>query len=141
MAAKTRVSAYKVIGAPFAATPIYVLEHQDYLEVSNTAKFLLTCLASQYNAGNSNNGNLCAAQSVLKKYGWTSSTRKRALKELVEIGLLVNTRIGHKKRCSLYALSWLPIDECLGKCLDVASTRKPAKNYIGEWKERLSRKN
>lgn len=134
-------TAYKVIGAPFAAIPIYLLEHPDYWSVSPRARDLLTCLASQFNAGNENNGNLCAAQSIMKKYGWTDSTRKRALKQLEDAELIVKTRLGHKKRCSLFALAWLPIDECPNKFLDVSPTNKPPKNYIGEWKERMNRNN
>ena len=67
------------------ALPLYIIEHPDYLSVSNTAKFLLTCMASQYNSFRENNGDLCAAQSCMEKYGWSSTTRKRALKELVDI--------------------------------------------------------
>lgn len=136
MAAKTRISAYKVIGAPFAAIPIYLLEHPDYWSVSAKARDLLTCLASQYNAGNANNGDLCAAESVMKKYRiWTNPTRKRVLKQLEDAELVVKTRQGHKRRCSLYALSWLPIDECPGKWLEIGPTKKPFKNYKGEWLE------
>ena len=137
---RSKRTAYSVIGAPFAAIPIYLLEHPDYWSVSPTATRLLVCLASQFNAGNENNGNLCAAQSVMKKYGWKDSTRKRAIKELEDSGLIIKTRQGHKKRCSLYALSWLPINECQGKWLEVFPTSKAPRNYIGEWREKLNRK-
>lgn len=140
MAGRIRKSAYKVIGAPFAAIPIYLLELPYYWTVSPRARDLLTCLASQYNAGNSNNGDLCAAQSVMAKYGvWTDSTRKRAIKQLEDAELIIKTRQGHKRRCSLYALSWLPIDECPGKDLEIGPTRKPYKNYKSEWLEKKSR--
>lgn len=136
---KRKLSAYKVIGAPFAAIPIYVLEHPDFWKVSPTAICLLLCLASQFNAGNENNGDLCAAQSVMKKYGWADSTRKRALKDLENSELIVKTRQGHKKRCSLYALAWLPINECRGKYLEIGPTNRPYKNYKGEWQEKKCR--
>jgi hypothetical protein len=137
---RKKITAYSVIGAPFAAIPIYLLEHEDYWEVSPTARDLLVCLASQFNAASGNNGDLCAAQSIMSKYGWADSTRKRALKRLEESDLLVKTRQGHKRRCSLYALSWLPIDECEGKGLEINSTKKPYKNYRGIWHERKGRK-
>jgi len=141
MAARRKpLTAYKVIGGPFAAIPIYLLEHPVFWQVSPTATRLLVCLASQFHAGNENNGNMTAAQSVMKKYGWKDSTRKRALKELEDAGLIVKTRQGHKKRCSLYALSWLPIDECPGKDLEIGPTRKPYRDYKGEWYERNNRK-
>ena len=136
----SRRSAFKVIGGPFAAIPIYVLEHRDFWTVSPTATRLLVCLASQFNASNFNNGDLCAAQSIMAKYGWKDSTRKRALKELDDVGLIVKTHQGHKRRCSLYALSWLPIDRCPGKNLELGPRDKPWKNYKGEWLEKRNRR-
>jgi hypothetical protein len=54
----------------------------------------------------------------------------RRLKELVHFGLIEMTRQGGLNRCSLYALTWRPIDDCKGK-LDCAAT----KNASGKWKE------
>lgn len=139
--ARAKKTAYSVIGAPFAAMPIYLLEHPDYWSVSPTARDLLICLASQFNAGRGNNGDMCAAQSVMQKYGWKDSTRKRALKQLEDAELIIKTRQGHKRRCSLYAVSWLPIDDCPGKGLEINSTTKPYANYKGEWQAKNFKKN
>lgn len=137
---KSRKTAYSVIGEPFAAIPLSVLENPDFWRVSPTATRLLVCLASQFHAGNENNGDMCAAQSVMKKYGWADSTRKRALKELEDAELIYKTRQGHKKRCSLYALGWLPVNECRGKFLEIGPTKNPLRNFKGERFERLNRK-
>ncbi len=35
-------------------------------------------------------------------------------------------------RCALYALTWLPIDECQGKKLEVNSTTTPPRKFSME---------
>lgn len=82
---------------------------------------LLVDAAKQYNG--SNNGDLHAAWSILSGQGWRSKgTLSRAIKELIDKGFIELTRQGGKNRCSLYAITWKPIDECKGK-LDVKETR------------------
>jgi hypothetical protein len=77
----------------------------------------------QYNGVN--NGDICVTLKVLKGRGWSSnSTLRRALNSLLDAELLILTRQGGLNRCSLYAFSWIPIDECKQK-LDVSSTRTP----------------
>lgn len=63
-----------------------------------------------------NNGDLSAAYSVLRKRGWNSTgTLNKAIKELKAGGWIVTTRQGGRNRCSLFAVTWLPIDDCDGK--------------------------
>ena len=71
----------------------------------------------------SNNGDLAAAWKLMEKRGWRSKeTLHRAKRELLEKGFIVTTRQGGRHVCSLFAVTWLAIDECSGK-LDVAPTR------------------
>ena len=77
-------------------------------------------IAAQYNGRN--NGDLCAPLSVMRKRGWKSSEQLfKARKDIVDRGLVRVARQGGLNRCTLYALTWFPIDECDGK-LDIAST-------------------
>jgi hypothetical protein len=39
----------------------------------------------------------------------------KALAELLALGFIEQTRQGGKNQCSLYAVTWLAIDECNGK--------------------------
>jgi len=49
---------------------------------------------------------------------------RRALRALMDAELVMLTRQGGRNLCSLYAFTWLPINECGGK-LDVAETTTP----------------
>jgi len=70
----------------------------------------------------SNNGDFAMAWSMMKKRGWRSKdTLYRARDELIDNGFVIQTRQGGKHQCSLYAITWQPIDECNGK-LDCPST-------------------
>lgn len=109
--------------------PAVVLNHPDFIGLSYPAKALLLDVGAQYNGFN--NGDLCAAHSVLKERGWKSNdTRTRALNELLKARLLVQTKFGGLNAGPhLYALTWQPIDECGGK-LDIATTgKKPYRQF------------
>jgi len=47
----------------------------------------------------------------MKEKGWTRGTLDRAKKDLLKNGWLIKTRQGGKNKCSLYAISWLPLDD------------------------------
>ncbi|MFT7228674.1 MAG: DNA-binding MarR family transcriptional regulator [Methylophilaceae bacterium] len=71
-------------------------------------------LANQINGHN--NGGLCLAYSVLKMKGWRSpSTLSKAIKELLDKGLIEVTRKGDRNVCALYAVTFHAVDECKGK--------------------------
>ncbi len=77
-----------------------------------------------------NNGDLSATRTMAREWGIGSdNTLRGALKELEAAGWIIQTRSSlfsrHGARCALYALSWLPIDECPGKDLEVGPTRAP----------------
>jgi hypothetical protein len=105
---------------PFFQLRHDLLDSERYINLPHTAKSLLMDLVRQYNGNN--NGDICVTLTVLEKRGWNSnSTLRRALKALLDAELLLLTRQGGLNRCSLYAFSWLPIDECKQK-LNVRST-------------------
>jgi hypothetical protein len=89
--------------------------------LSHKAAHLLDNLIAQYDG--KNNGDLSAAPKIMKLYGWSSQgSIHSALTELLALGFIEQTRQGGKNQCSLYAVTWLAIDECNGK-LDVKSTQ------------------
>ena len=119
----------------YAGIPHSVMESESYWLSSGNALKLLLELVKQYNGRN--NGNLSAAFSVLKSRGWRSKkTLSRCLTELLKRGLIVKTREGWFRnpgaRCALYALTWLPIDECEGKDLELGPTRGPYRSFAVE---------
>ena len=100
----------------------YMLTSEQYASLSSKAVKLLVDVLEQYNGNN--NGDLCVTLSVMKKKGWRSSgTLQAAKNELVEKGWLELTRQGGRHKCSLYAVSLHPINECGGK-LERSSTTK-----------------
>jgi hypothetical protein len=89
--------------------------------LSHMAAHLLDNLTAQFNG--TNNGDLSAAPKIMKLYGWNSQgSLHKALAELLAFGFIEQTRQGGKNQCSLYAVTWLPIDDCKGK-LDVSPTK------------------
>lgn len=112
----------------FFAWPRAVADSEAYRSASAPAVKLLNDLCFQFRG--SNNGDMSAPWRVMRARGWKSrDTLHKALRELLELGLIERTRQGGRHVCSLYALTWLPIDECGGK-LDVRPTRSPS----GLWK-------
>ena len=109
----------------FLSVPHAVMDSSAWKQCNGTAIKLLLDIARQFNGRN--NGDLCAAASVLP--GLAPETRTRALRELRHYGLLLLTRQGGLHGTSLYALTWKPINEC-GDKLDVCPTVKPP----GDWK-------
>jgi hypothetical protein len=91
------------------------LKHPDFAMLSPRATKLLLDVAVEYNG--KNNGDLNAVLSRLKNRGWNSSSQlSKAKVELLERGMIVETRQGGLiVGPSLYALSWLDLDDCGGK--------------------------
>lgn len=112
----------------FIALPHHLLESTEYAELTPPEVKLLLDVFAQFNGRN--NGDLTCAWSVMKRRGWRSKdTLTRALRGLLERRFITKTRQGGKHRCSLYAVTWLAIDDCDGK-LDVRPTRVAS----GAWK-------
>jgi hypothetical protein len=117
------------VSGSFAQLPHAVFQSPAYARLGAHAVKLLLDLFMQFRG--SNNGDFTAAWSVMRKCGWHSKdTLHRALRQLLDCGWIIKTRQGGKHRCSLYAVTWKPIDDCGGK-LDVSSTR----TALGTWKQ------
>ena len=118
--------------ASYAGIDRKVLDHEDYISLSGNAVKLLLELARQYNGFN--NGALSASWTLLKKRGFKSKTTlAKAKQELLAHRLIIETRTGRFLNpggvCSLYALSWRPINECPDKNLEVLSSVKPPRTF------------
>lgn len=111
------------------AVPHALFDHPAFCELSPTALKTLLGLMRQYRGNN--NGDLSASftQAVKWKIG-SKSSLVGALSLLQEIGFVVRTREGvftnPGGRCALYALAWIPIDECPGKELEIGPTTTPS---------------
>lgn len=115
----------------FFRMPVEVLDSRTYCALSFKARALLLDLGAQYRGNN--NGDLAAPWSWMRKRGWVSKdTLHRALKELLETGMIELTRQGGLHCPSLYAVTWLGIDECSGK-LDIKANPVPS----GLWRRSL----
>ncbi len=98
----------------FVALPHAVLESEAYSKLGGWSVRLLLDLYSQYRGHN--NGDFSMVWSLMNGRGWRSKdTLYRAREELIDNGFIVLTRQGGKHQCSLFAVTWQPVDECGGK--------------------------
>jgi len=105
----------------FLSLPHALLNSTSFSSLSPRATKFLIDIAAQYKG--TNNGDLCAPLSLMKKRGWNSSDQLfKAKDELIDRGLIMVSRQGGLNQCNLYAITWQPIDECKGK-LDIAPTQ------------------
>jgi hypothetical protein len=105
----------------FLALPHGVISSVNWLGLSPYGVKLVIDLAVQYKGWN--NGDLCAVWPVMHKRGWRSkATLYKAIKEAIDLGIIMRTRQGGRNMPTLYAVTWKPIDECNGK-LDVSPTK------------------
>lgn len=111
-------------GRQFVALPMVVLESPGYRAASHTARSLLLDIAMQY-TGN-NNGRLTASAKYLQPKGWTSNdTIARARRELIDCGLLIETRKGARpNRAAWYALTWHDLDQTSGLDIEARLYRR-----------------
>jgi hypothetical protein len=104
-------------------------QSKEYSELSPPAVKLLVDLYCQYRGGN--NGDLCATLSVMRKVSWNSNDQlQKALTELLATGWLVIARQGGRRMPTLYALTFLAINNT-GK-LDCHVKASPNKLHL--WK-------
>jgi hypothetical protein len=113
---------------PFIQVSKVVITGPEFAHLSAYGVKLFIDLYGQFNGRN--NGDLCASWTLMSDRGWRSkATLHRAIKELRDKGWLVVSRQGGRNKASLYALTWLPVDECGGN-LDIAATAAP----LGTWR-------
>ena len=135
MAGKRKHGHRQHVKGQFLALPKVVIESPDFSLLSGAAVKLLIQVAAKFNG--KNNGDLSATYTDLSSRGWRSkSTLARKLRELEDRGFLLKTRHGFFKnpgaRCDLYAVTWLGIDECPGKDLEVPSSPRPPRSFSVE---------
>jgi len=104
-------------GKHFVALPMVVLDSPGYRRASCTARGLLIDIAMQYTGHN--NGKLTSCAKYLGPLGWRSNdTIVRARRELIDCGLLIETRKGARpNKAAWFALPWLDLDQ--GNGLDI----------------------
>ncbi len=106
--------------------PHRVMDSVAFTGASHTAKALLLELGRQLNGRN--NGRLQLTESWLTKRGWARNTPARARAELIQRGLIFQTKQGGKNiGPSLFAVTWLTIDNFVG--LDIG----PSQYHPGTW--------
>jgi hypothetical protein len=126
--AKKKRSNCKWGGGAFNALPRRFVASKVLSQLSPHACKLFLDMQAQYTGYN--NGDLTMAWSIMQPRNWKSkSTLEKAKRELLDIGLAVETRKGGRHKCSLYALTIYDIDECSGK-LDIDATSKPANSWM-----------
>ena len=114
----------------FVALPHVVLRSKEFSNLSPFALKLLMDLLTQYQGDN--NGDLCAAWTVMAARGWRSrDSLGKGLRELRDADFLVVTRQGGRHKASLYALTFYDIDWCAGK-LDIQA---PTSRFKGLWRK------
>ena len=107
----------------YLGLPYNLLVSDQYISLTNKARALLIDIAMQFYGYN--NGDLSATWDQMKRRGWVSrDTLRKALNELLEKGFIMKTRQGGRNLPTLYAVTYLVIDECDGK-LDVRTTVTP----------------
>jgi hypothetical protein len=142
MADKRQQSKGRRTSHTFAAMPhnIFRADYKNKIvapasELSHMAAHLLVNLFAQFDG--KNNGDLSAAPKIMELYGWSSrSSVHKALTELLALGFIEQTRQGGRNQCSLYAVTWLAINECGGK-LDVKSTSVASNLWKPENREKI----
>lgn len=112
---------------PFVMLDKSILRSKEFSDLSFKAVKLLLDVMEQYNGNN--NGDMCVTMKVARDRGWKSpGTLHAAKNELVEKGWLELTRQGGRHKCSLFAVSLYPIDECGGKH-EWRSTKKASNRW------------
>lgn len=96
--------------ATFLRLPHYLITSPEWRALSGNAVKFLIDLAAEYNGRN--NGDLALTRRKAMEQGWRSGgTRDRAAEEAVEAGFALVTRNGYKGTCTLYAITWEPIND------------------------------
>jgi hypothetical protein len=123
----------------FASVPRYVIDTPAYKSLRGNSVKLLVLLASQYKG--KNNGDLIITHSFYKTFFKSSQTMYAARDELEQQGFIATNAYGGMsyggcKQPSLYALTWLPVDDFLDltknqfRCTHLAIDKEPLKYFI-----------
>ncbi|MEY8238833.1 MAG: hypothetical protein RPT25_00650 [Cycloclasticus sp.] len=96
----------------YVGIPFNVLKSEMGRTITAIEMKLIIHLGLQYNGNN--NGMMSPTFSLMKEYGWSStSTLYKARKGLEHKGFIITTKIGKKVKgdCTLVAFTWRGIDE------------------------------
>ena len=108
-------------GHSFLALNHPMMDSDAWLGLSGGALKLLLEIGRQFNGHN--NGDISIPMKRMKLRGFNSSdVLIRCKRELIDAGFITQTRQGGMHQCSLFAITWMPIDECGGK-IEVAAER------------------
>ena len=123
MAKSYKQSKAKRDGDRYLALPHVVIDSPGYRALGHPARALLIDIARQYTG--TNNGQLVACAKYLKPLGWNSNdTVTRALTELKDFNLLIETRMGMRpNRAAWFALGWYQLDAVAGMDIDPRTYR------------------
>lgn len=121
---KWRGDAARRDGTSFVLLPRIVLESLAFRSLSHPARALLVDIAMQFSGRN--NGQLVCCAKFYRPLGWRSAdTVTRALRQLLEAGLLIETRKGRRPNvASWFALSWRELDVTEGLDIDSRQYRR-----------------
>ena len=101
--------------------PLEFMRSRACAELSPHAAKLLFDLMALLGPNATRNGDLSLSPKAMKACGWSGrETLRMAVAELLEHGLLAQTRQGSRRICSLYALTLYPVNCDLDK-LDVGA--------------------
>lgn len=116
----------------FTAITHDVIDSTAYRQLGFASRALLVDLARQYTG--TNNGRIVACNKYLNPLGWNShATVTKALRELQESGLLVQTRLGMRpNRAAWFALAWYQLDPSQG----IEMTNKEYLDVKADWKRK-----
>lgn len=107
--AKSKKNPVTVVG-PWFAMPLDFLRSRAWAGLSPHAAKMLLDLCAGLGPNAKGNGDLSAAPAVMRPKGWASTaTRVAALHELEQANLIVVTRRGDRRKCTLYAVTLWPL--------------------------------
>lgn len=121
-------------GPPFSRFFHLVHDSENYARLPPRAVKLLLDVLRFYNGRN--NGDIAITWNTMRPLGWKSKDQlQKATIELEHYGFLKKSRQGGRHLCSLYALTFISVDECGGK-----HDLTPSKDATNEWKVRQPNK-
>lgn len=118
------------VSAPWLPMPLTFLRSRARAELSPHAAKLLLDVLAMMGPNATGNGDISLAPKLMNIQGWPGrQSLGAAVRELVDYGLLVQTRQGSRLDCSLYACTLFPI-ACDLRKLDIARPAHLASDYM-----------
>jgi hypothetical protein len=115
-----KVTGRSASGPAFLKLPHWIIESEQFAQLTGSEVKLLIDIAAQFKGRN--NGNLSIEEI---RHRWKSRTTTQAAKDgLLQKEWIIRTRRGGLRMGpDLFAVTWLPIDECKGKHNHAPETR------------------